>query len=183
MEIHQNLLNLVKLAKMLNYEWIRASKTIEKVLVLAMNPASGPQSPQITPKSGNFIKFSIIYQNLGEFTKMSRISDFLWFWQNSTFPARIYPSRRYVFPYVFQHLGRFDEHRCAPCVFFAFSRNSLKLLISVENYEISGNFVDFSVFYDFCGFHVNHASESVIFLRNYWCFCDLLVFAKIMIFT
>ena len=50
MEIYQNLLNLVKLAKMLNYEWIRASKTIEKVLVLAMNPASGPQSPQITPK-------------------------------------------------------------------------------------------------------------------------------------
>ena len=148
-----------------------------------MNPASGPQSPQITPKSGNSIKFSIIYQNLGEFTKISRISDFLWFWQNSTFPARIYPSRRYVFPYVFQHLGRFDEHRCAPCVFFAFSRNSVKLLISVENYGISGNFVDFSVFYDFCGFHVNHASESVIFLRNYWCFCDLLVFAKIIIFT
>ena len=52
MEIHQNLLNLVKLAKMLNYEWIRASKTIEKALGLAVNPASGPQSPQITPKIG-----------------------------------------------------------------------------------------------------------------------------------
>ena len=77
MEIHQNLLNLVKLAKMLNYEWIRASKTIEKVLVLAMIPASGPQSPQITPKSGNSIQFSIIYQNLAGFTKLSGIFDFL----------------------------------------------------------------------------------------------------------
>ena len=61
MEIHKNLLNLVKLAEMLNYEWIRASKTIEKALVLAMIPASGPQSPQITPKSRNSIKNSIIY--------------------------------------------------------------------------------------------------------------------------
>ena len=77
MEIHQNLLNFVKLAKMLNYEWIRASKTIEKALGLAMIPASGPQSPQITPKSGNFTKFSIIYQNLAEFTKISGICDFL----------------------------------------------------------------------------------------------------------
>ena len=77
MEIHQNLLNLVKLAKMLNYEWIRASKTIEKALGLAVIPASVPQGPQITPKSGNFIKNSIIYQNLGEFTKISRICDFL----------------------------------------------------------------------------------------------------------
>ena len=50
MEIHQNLLNFVKLAKMLNYEWIRASKTIEKALGLAVIPASGPQSPQNTPK-------------------------------------------------------------------------------------------------------------------------------------
>ena len=71
MEIHQNLLNLVKLAKMLNYEWIRASKTIGKALGLAMIPASGPQSPQITPKSGNFIKFIIIHQIVGEFTKIS----------------------------------------------------------------------------------------------------------------
>ena len=63
MEIYRNLLNLVKLAEMSNYEWIRASKTIEKALGLAVNPASGPQSPQITPKSGNLIKFSIIYQN------------------------------------------------------------------------------------------------------------------------
>ena len=54
MEIHQNLLNLVKLAKMLNYEWIRASKTIGKALGLAMIPASGPQSPQITPNEWNF---------------------------------------------------------------------------------------------------------------------------------
>ena len=77
MEIHQNLLILVKLAKVLNYEWIRASKTIEKALGLAMIPASGPQSPQITPKSGSFIKFSIIYQILGEFTKISGICDFL----------------------------------------------------------------------------------------------------------
>ena len=77
MEIHQNLLNLVKLAKMLNYEWIRASKNIAKALGLAMIPASGPQSPQITPKSGSFIKFSIIYQNLGEFTTISGICDFL----------------------------------------------------------------------------------------------------------
>ena len=77
MEIHQNLLNLVKLAKMLNSEWIRATKTIEKALGLAVIPASGPQSPQITPKSGDFIKFSIIYQILGEFTKMSGNCDFL----------------------------------------------------------------------------------------------------------
>ena len=77
MEIYQNLLNLVELAKMLNYEWIRASKTIEKALGLAVIPASGPQSPQITPKSGNFIKISIIYQILGEFTKISGIYDFL----------------------------------------------------------------------------------------------------------
>ena len=67
----------MKIAKMLNSEWIRASKTIEKVLGLAVFPASGPQSPQITPKSGNFIKISIIYQILGEFTKISGICDFL----------------------------------------------------------------------------------------------------------
>ena len=173
----------MKIAKMLNSEWIRASKTIEKVLVLAVFPASGPQSPQITPKSGSFIRFSIIYKILGEFTKNSGIYDFLWFWQNSTFPARIYPSRRYVFPYVFQHLGRFAEHRCAPRVFFAFSWNSAEFLIFMQNDGISGNSMNFSVFSDFCGFHVNHASESVIFLRNYWCFCDLLVFTKNMIFT
>ena len=79
MEIHQNLLNLVKLAEMLKYEWIRASKTIEKALGLAVIPASGPQSPQITPKSWNLIKFSITYQNLGEFTKISGICGFLLF--------------------------------------------------------------------------------------------------------
>ena len=77
MEIHQNLLNLVKLAEMLNYEWIRASKTIGKALGLAMIPASGPQSPQITPESGSFNKFCIIYPNLAEFTKISGICDFL----------------------------------------------------------------------------------------------------------
>ena len=66
-----------KRAKILNSEWIRASKTIEKALGLAMIPASGPQSPQITPKSGNFIKFSIIYLISGEFTKISGICDFL----------------------------------------------------------------------------------------------------------
>ena len=77
MGIHQNLLNLVKLAKMLNSEWIRASKTIGKPLGLAMIPASGPQGPQITPKSGSFIKFNIIYQISGEFTKISGICDFL----------------------------------------------------------------------------------------------------------
>ena len=77
MEVYQDLLILVKVAKMLNYEWIRASKTIEKALVFAVNPASGPQSPQITPESGNFIIFSMIYQNLGEFTKISGICDFL----------------------------------------------------------------------------------------------------------
>ena len=41
----------------------------------------------------------------------------------------------------------------------------------------------FSNFDDFCGFHANHISESLIFLREYWFFCDLLIFAKIMIFT
>ena len=41
-------------AKMLNSEWIRPSKTIEKALGLPMIPASGPQSPQITPKKWKF---------------------------------------------------------------------------------------------------------------------------------
>ena len=77
MEIHQYLLNLVKSAKMLNYEWIRASKTIGKALGLAVIPASGPQSPQITPENGNLIKFSMIYGNLAEFTNNSGICDFL----------------------------------------------------------------------------------------------------------
>ena len=72
-----NLLNLVKLAKMLNSEWIRASKNIEKALGLAMIPASGPQSPRITPESGNSIKSSIIYQNLAEFPEISGIYDSL----------------------------------------------------------------------------------------------------------
>ena len=44
----------MKIAKMLNSEWIRASKTIEKVLGLAVFPASGPQSPQITPNEWDF---------------------------------------------------------------------------------------------------------------------------------
>ena len=77
MEVYQDLLNLVKLAKMLNYEWIRASKTIEKALGLAVIPASGPRSPQITPKSGILIKCSAFYRNSEEFTTNSGNYDFL----------------------------------------------------------------------------------------------------------
>ena len=41
----------------------------------------------------------------------------------------------------------------------------------------------FHDFREICGFYPNHTSKPSIFLREYWCFCDLLISAKVMIFA
>ena len=40
---------------------------------------------------------------------------------------------------------------------------------------------NFSKFSEFCIFQAIHPPESLIFLRNYWCFRDPAIFAKILI--
>ena len=47
--------------------------------------------------------------------------------------------------------------------------------------EISQNLRNFSKFSEFCIFQAIHPPESLIFLRNYWCFRDPAIFAKILI--
>ncbi len=49
--------------------------------------------------------------------------------------------------------------------------------------EISQNVRNFSKFSGFCIFRAIHPPESFIFLRNYWCFRDPAIFAKILIST
>ena len=47
--------------------------------------------------------------------------------------------------------------------------------------KISQNLRNFSKFSEFCIFQAIHPPESLIFLRNYWCFRDPAIFAKILI--
>ena len=49
--------------------------------------------------------------------------------------------------------------------------------------KISQNVRNFSKFSRFCIFRAIHPPESLIFLRNYWCFRDPAIFAKILIST
>ena len=37
--------------------------------------------------------------------------------------------------------------------------------------------------HEILNFEAIHPSESLIFLRKYWCFCDLLIFTKMLIFA
>ena len=43
------------------------------------------------------------------------------------------------------------------------------------------DFRNFSKFSEFCIFQAIHPPESLIFLRNHWCFRDPAIFAKILI--
>ena len=47
--------------------------------------------------------------------------------------------------------------------------------------KIPKNSRNFSKFSEFCIFQAIHPPESLIFLRNYWCFRDPAIFAKILI--
>ena len=47
--------------------------------------------------------------------------------------------------------------------------------------EIPKNSRNFSKFSEFCIFQAIHPPESLIFLRNYWCFRDPAIFAEILI--
>ncbi len=49
--------------------------------------------------------------------------------------------------------------------------------------KISQNVRNFGKFSRFCIFRAIHPPESLIFLRNYWCFRDPAIFAKILIST
>ena len=52
----------------------------------------------------------------------------------------------------------------------------------IKFHEFSWKIKKFNKFYEISNFEAIHPSESLIFLRKYWCFCDLLIFTKIMIF-
>ena len=47
--------------------------------------------------------------------------------------------------------------------------------------KISQNLRNFSKFSGFCIFQAIHPPELLIFLRNYWCFRDPAILAKILI--
>ena len=53
----------------------------------------------------------------------------------------------------------------------------------MEFTKISQNLRNFSKFSEFCIFQAIHPPESLIFLRNHWCFRDASIFAKFSIFT
>ena len=55
------------------------------------------------------------------------------------------------------------------------SRFYVKMWNSVE-------FIEIPWFHEICGFCGSHTSKPSIFPREYWCFCDLLIFIKMLIF-
>jgi len=50
-------------------------------------------------------------------------------------------------------------------------------------HEISRNFMKFMEIMEIIDFWGSGCLKTLIFLRNYWCFCNGAVFAKIMIFS
>ena len=127
----------------------------------------GPKVPKLHQKVEillNLAYFTEIQENspkLAEFPISCDFDRILHSRRESTPPEGVYSLR---FSNIWADLpSTVARPVCFFCIFLKFR----EIPDFCGKYEIPGNFVVFSVFCDFCGFHVNRASESVIFLRNY----------------
>ena len=58
----------------------------------------------------------------------------------------------------------------------------MKIMNFLKLYEFPRNFMKIMKFMDILDFPIFGGPKTLIFLRNYWCFRDVRILAKIMIF-
>ena len=110
-----------------------------------------------------------------------------WFWMDFVISGRIAPLRSLWICFVFQWFGELLGARACAGVGFPFfmkiSRNFIKFMKCMKIHEISRKFIKLMKIMETLDFCDSGRPETLIFLRKYWCFCNIMESMKYHFFT
>ena len=100
------------------------------------------------------------------------------FWRDFVISGRIAPLRSLWICFVFQWFGELLGARACAGVGFPFFmkilRNFIKFMKFTKIHWISRNFIKLMRIMEILDFCDSGRPETLIFLRNYWCFCNVM---------